>query len=453
MRLKVSAALSEIVPLSLPILAEQALIVSMGVVNAAMASNVGVEAASALGMVDAFSWVIIGIFNALALGGTVIVAQAWGRGDRAGAERAAAQAMSSSIALAVALGLLCAIFPERIIGLLYPSAEKAVSDNAVAYLRITALGYPFLAAALASSGVLRGAGDTRTPMLVNVSMNLVNVAASAGLIYGLNLGGFRIPAYGVSGAAAGLSIARLFGAAFFILVLARGSRVIRIRSLSDFRPDAGVLRKVFSIGIPSAVENLTFNGGKLLTQTYIVFLGTDALAANYVASSIVSFLQIPANSLGIAATTLVGQAVGRKDREAAKRDLVAVTALSALSYVVTGLPCLWAGSLAGLYTRDPNVIGLASSLLWINAIASPIFWSTSFILPAGFRGAGDVRFTMIVAMASMWIVRVSLGYVLALPLGLGVLGVWAAMIIDWIVRASFFEHRRRSGKWLAKAGA
>jgi Na+-driven multidrug efflux pump len=231
----------------------------------------------------------------------------------------------------------------------------------------------------------------------------------------------------------------------------RSSR-LRITTASYFRPDVLVLKKVFSIGLPSAIENLTFNGGKLITQTYIVFLGTDAIAANYIASAIANFLQVPANSLGIAATTLVGQAVGKRDREAARRALSVVVALGALSLLIVGVPCVpLAGALSSLYSRDPEVIRTSASLLRLNAIVSPLIWAVSFIMPAGFRGAGDATFPMAVSMASMWIIRVSLGYVFALPLGMGVLGVWLAMMIDWVARAIFFELRLHSGKWLAKA--
>lgn len=451
------AAIADILPLTLPILAEQALIVSMSTINAAMASNVGKEAASAVGMVDALTWVIIGFFTALELGGTVIVAQAWGRGDREGAERAAAQAIGSAIAIALALGALTAVFAGPLIRLLYPSAEPAVASHATVYLRVTALGYPFLAAALACSGSMRGSGDAQTPMYVNVAMNVVNVAASAILIYGLRLGEASLPALGVSGAAWGLTFARCIGAvAFLLIILPRAGRPrlsrLRITSASYFRPDIPVLKKVFSIGLPSAIENLTFNGGKLITQTYIVVLGTDAIAANYVASAIANFLQVPANSLGIAATTLVGQAVGKRDRETARRTLSVVVLLGSLSLLIVGIPCVpLAGALSSLYSRDPEVIRIAASLLRLNAIVSPFIWAVSFIMPSGFRGAGDATFPMAVSMASMWILRVSLGYVFALPLGMGVLGVWLAMMIDWVARAIFFSLRLRSGKWLAKA--
>jgi putative MATE family efflux protein len=442
------SALSDIIPLSLPILAEQALIVSMSAINAAMASNVGKEAASAIGMVDAITWVILGFFSALALGGTVIVAQAWGRGDRKEAERAAAQALTASVVLATLLGALASAFAPAIISFLYPEAESAVARSAAAYLRITALGYPFLAAALSSSGALRGAGDTKTPMLVNVSMNVVNVASSAILINGLSLGSLAVPALGVKGAASGITIARVFGAFAFARAISASASVLRISSIAQFRPDFPVLGKVFSIGIPSAIENLTFNGGKLLCQTYIVSLGTESIAANYIASSISSFLQIPGTSLQLAATTLVGQAVGRKDPAKAKRNLIVVTALGALSLLIGGIPGFpLAERLALIYTRDPGVLPIAAKLLRLMFVASPLFWAPSFILPSGFRGSGDVKYPMAVSMASMWTIRVSLGYVLALPLGLGVFGVWLAMVLDWIIRVALFGARLRSGKW------
>lgn len=449
---KYPSAIKDILPITLPILAEQAIIVSMNVVNAAMASNIGKEAASAIAMVDAITWVIIGFFAALALGGTVLVAQCWGRGDREAAARATAQAAMASVALAAIIGLLAAAFARPVIRLLYPEAEAAVSEAAASYLRVTALGYPFLGFALASSGALRGAGDTRAPMRVNVSMGAANVAVSALLIFGLDLGFLRVSPLGVEGAAAGISIARAFGAALYAATLARPSCVVRIRSLASFRPELPALRGIFAIGLPSAVENLAFNGGKLLAQTYIVSLGTDSIAANFIGMSLSSFIQIPSSSLGIAATTLVGQAVGRGDREAARRSIVAATGLSALALLagsLVGLPL--ARPLIGLYTRDPGVEAIAARLLsWLFA-ALPLFWSTSFIVPAGFRGAGDVRFSMAVSMASMWILRVTLGYVLALPLGLGVLGVWIGMFVDWIARSALFALRLRSGAWYRKA--
>lgn len=449
-----SSAIGDILPLTLPILAEQAIIVSMNVVNAAMASNIGKEAASAIGMVDAINWVIIGFFSALAVGGTVLVAQSWGRGDRAAAARAAAQAATSAVAIAAVVGLLAAAFADQIIGLLYPGAEASVSAGAAAYLRITALGYPFLGAALASSGALRGAGDSRTPMRVNVSMGVANVGASALLIFGLDLGFARVPSLGIEGAAAGISIARAFGAILYAIVLARPACVIRLKSLAAFRPDARVLRGIFAVGLPSAVENIAFNGGKLLAQTYIVSLGTDAIAANFIGMSLASFLQIPSTSLGIAATTLVGQSVGRGDPQSARRNIVVATCLSALALLAAsaiGIPL--APALIGIYTKDSAVAAITKDLLLAMFIALPLVWSPSFILPAGFRGAGDVRFSMVVSMASMWILRVSLGYVLALPAGLGVLGVWLAMFVDWIARSVLFGLRLRSGAWYRKARA
>lgn len=447
-----SSAVKEILPLTLPILAEQAIIVSMNAINAAMASNIGKQAASAIGMVDSINWVVIGFFSALALGGTVLVAQAWGRKDRSGAEKAAGQANLSAVCIAAIIGLSAAVFADRVISFLYPEAETAVARGAVSYLRITAIGFPFLAAALASSGALRGAGDTKTPMRVNVSMGVVNVAASALFIFGLDLGFARLPSLGVAGAAAGITVARAFGATYYALVLARPSSVIRLRSLGAFRPDGAILRKVFAIGIPSGVENLTFNGGKLLAQTYIVSLGTDAIAANFIGMSLASFLQIPSSSLAIATTTLVGQAIGRRDAAAAKRGLLAATALSSAALLAAGLIGFpLAPALIGIYTKDPGVAAVTRSLMNLIFVMLPLFWSTSFILPAGFRGAGDVRFSMTVSMASMWTLRVTLGYVLAIVVGLGVLGVWIGMIVDWVARSAFFGLRLRSGSWLQTA--
>jgi putative MATE family efflux protein len=436
---------SRVFPLSLPLIAEQGLITSIGVVNAAMATNLGRDAASAIGVVDSISVMVISFAQAMALGGTVVVAQHTGRRDRAAADHAATQAVFSGTILGLFLGLALAVFRRPAIEILFGGLEPGVRSLAETYLGIIALGYPFLILSLVASGVLRGAGDARLPMLINIGINAVNVVAGRILIYGLG----PFPGYGIAGAAWAVTAARALGALAFAACLVSGSGAASLPRLGRLRFDPAVLKTIFAIGIPASVEALMFNGGKLITQMYIVGLGTLALTANYITTTIAGFAQIPANAFSLAATPIVGREIGRGDRRRAKDILLATVVLSSLVLVFCCLPMFFLGGrFIGLYTKDADVIGLALGLLRGFCAAAPLLWSVSFLLPAGLRGGGDSRYVMGVSMLSMWALRVVLGYVLGIAMGFGILGVWIAMYADWALRGIFFCARFSGGKWI-----
>jgi putative MATE family efflux protein len=442
--------------MTVPVLVEQFFIVIMGVVNTMLASNMGKEAISAIGMIDTISIIIISLFSALALGGTVVVAQYVGHKELARASQAAAQALVSSLVLSGLTTLLIFAVKHLIVHGLYGNAEPAVLAYAMDYLSITLWSYVPIAMVSIAFGILRGSGDTRTPMVVSILMNLLNVLFSSILIYGLDvrLGGqiLVIPAYGVRGAATGLTLARLGGMLIVLVPLLRGSKRIKLNQLWLFRPDWLLLRSIFSLGIPASAEQLMFNGGKLITQTYIVRLGTTALAANSITNSIISLIMIPGNALAIAATAMIGQLVGACQYHEARKQLRFLILASSAAMTVLGIVILpFHHGFISLYTQDPEVIRTVSILFISSMIAQPLLWSSSFITPAGLRGAGDIRYTMAVSIVSMWILRIGFGYVFAVILPWGVLGVWIAMYVDWIGRSIYFIRRMSRQEWLNRA--
>jgi Na+-driven multidrug efflux pump len=256
-----------ILPFALPLMAEQGFITLMGMVNAGMASSAGTDVASAVGLVNAITNMVISILSALALGGTVVVARHIGAGSPEAARKSSGQSLFVAVAGSLALGIAMALFAKPIVDSLYGMSATAVRVNATEYLFITSLGYPLLAVTLASSGNLRGAGDTRTPMLVNIVMNVVNVIAGRAFIFGLEAGGSVIlPPMGAAGAALAITSARAVGAAIFLFILTRGSSAVRLRSIRELRPDKATLGLIFIVGIPASVESLMFTGGKVLYQ-------------------------------------------------------------------------------------------------------------------------------------------------------------------------------------------
>ncbi|MDD4743270.1 MAG: MATE family efflux transporter [Clostridiaceae bacterium] len=441
--------------LSLPVLVEQFFIVIMGVINTMLASNMGKEAISAIGMIDTISNIMIALFGALSIGGTVIVAQYTGQKDSAKASQSAAQALLSNLVISAGLAVLLWILRFLIIRALYGDADALVLDYADQYFGISLWSYIPIAMISVSFGILRGSGDTRTPMRISIIMNLCNVLLSYVLIYGLDirLGGLDLvlPAFGVRGAATGLTSARTIGMLLVLIPLLNGSKRIRLTRLELFRPRWDLLRSIFRLGIPASAEQLMFQGGRLITQTYIVRLGTAAIAANTISISVNSLLMVPGNALAIAATALVGQQIGAgRFKEARKQLNFLILAASAAMALVSLVMLAIKDPVIRLYTHDEQISQLVSVIILSSLVVQPFIWSTSFITPAGLRGAGDIRYTMVVSIISMWLLRILLGYVFAVILPWGVLGVWIAMYVDWLCRSIFFVRRVQRDAWFAK---
>lgn len=439
--------------LVIPILTEQIFITSMGMINTMMASNLkgdlGKNVVSAIGMVDSLNNLFNSFFSALAIGGTVVVAQYIGRDDTKNANEAAKQALFSALIVSAVTTILIWIFRGLIVTKLFGAADPDVMNNANIYLIVSMLSYPFIAASLICTGVLRGAGDTKTPAKINIAMNFINIAFTYLFLYGINVGSIKINLglSGITGAALGIGIARVSGAIIAFIVLIRGKGDIKLNNLSSFKFKPVLLRQVFNVGLPASVESLLFSIGKLITQIFIVGMGTIAMASNSISNSIINMLNIPGNSLSMAATTIVGQTIGKGDIPKAKNSLMYMTKFALGCLMVLGVLSIpFARLLVGLYTHNQLIINYSTNLIRLNAVATPL-WAFSFVLPAGLKGAGDGKYTMVTSIAGMWMFRIGLGYVFGVMLRMGVAGVWIAMYVDWFVRGSMYYIRLKKGGW------
>lgn len=440
----------DILNLAVPILTEQVFVMSMGMINTMMAGHIGKEAVSAIGMVDSLNYIFIAFFSSLAVGGTVVVAQYVGQGNVKQANAATKQALYVGFILSVIVTLITWTFRGPILNLLFGSAEASVINNAYTYLGITLLTYPLISIDLIANGILRGAGDTKTPMSITIFMNVINVVSSYIFIYGINVGSFHINGMGILGAAIGIAIARTTGAVIIMIVLLRGSRIIKLKNLRNFKFDKELLSPIFGVGIPASLESLLFNCGKLITQIYIVNMGTISIASNAIAGSIASMLNIPGNAFSIAATAIVGQQIGSGKPKEAESSLKYLIIFSSVCLGILGLFSVPSAEfLTGLYNKNPEIISLTSKIIKLNALFI-ITWPSSFVLPAGLKGAGDAKYTLVTTIIGMWVFRITFGYILGIPLGLGLEGVWLGMFTDWIVRGTLYHLRLRSGKWKNK---
>jgi Na+-driven multidrug efflux pump len=227
---------------------------------------------------------------------------------------------------------------------------------------------------------------------------------------------------------------------------------ISLAGLFNIRLNGGVIRSILKVGIPSGVESSMFQIGKVLVSRIFTTFGTAAIAANAISGSIGAFTFMPGTAAGIGMMTIVGQCVGAKDFNGARRytkRLMRIThcmvlALSAAIVMVMN-------PLLNIFNLSDDAKELAKTFLWTSCVMSPVSWPLSFTLPNALRAAGDTRFVMIIAAISMWTVRVSAAYLLAYPLGMGPSGVWIAMTADWCVRGAFYAWRWRRGRWENKS--
>lgn len=441
----------DIISFTIPIIMEQAFVLSLGMINTIMAGHLGKEAVSAIGMVDSINIILISFFSSLAVGGTVVIAQYYGQRNIKAMNNTSKQILYAGTLISLVITLLIWIFRYAIIHFLFGSAEITVINYSLSYLGITLITYPFIAIELIINGSLRGIGNTKTPMKINIFMNIINVLMSYILIYGIDIQNphwhIVLAGKGVIGAAMGIAIARITGAIVTLFILIRGTSNLKLRQPFNFKPDKSILKSIFSIGIPAGLESLLFNGGKLITQVYIVGLGTESIAANYIAGSVASIINIPGNAFGIAATAIVGQNFGKGNIKEAKNSLVYSTKISTLCLTIIAILCYpFANALASLYTQNNSIINIAGQLLKLNSIFM-IIWSLSFVLPAGLKGAGDAKYTLVTTIVGMWLFRIILGYILCITLRFGVTGVWMGMFIDWAVRGILFTIRLHGNSW------
>ena len=441
----------ELFSISLPMVVEHLAISVMGMISTMLVSSIGEHATSALGMVDAISNLIIALFAALTTGGTIVVAQYIGREDLQRAKKAGGQAIVLSAVFSGVIFLLLLVFRVQILNFLFGDAEADVMAAALVFLAIVNFSFPVLAATQTIFGLLRGSGDTLTPMAISILMNVVNLILGFILIRGLDLGFAAIPAFGVPGAAAALLITRIAGllaAVYFIVKKARGVRLNRLRF---FKPDMPIQKTIMRLGMPTSFESGLFQAGRLITQIFIVSISTAAIATNTIAGSISNFVNVPGMALATGVMILVGQRIGRGQIEDVKRTALFATVAASVLFAALCLAMFFLqGPIVGLFNPSPEAMVYMPAVYISNLIATPLFWALSFVLPAALRATGDVVYPMVVSISTMLIIRVVFSYVFAIVLGMGLFGIWLAMYLDWAVRSCFFLPRLLSNKWRGK---
>jgi len=340
--------------------------------------------------------------------------------------------------------VFCLLWGKGMMRLFFGSIEDDVMAEGMLYFRITALSFPFIALYNAGAAIFRSVGNSKMSMKVSLLMNFLNVTGNALCIYGLKMG--------VEGVAIPTLISRAIAGVVMLVLAARPDQELRLQSRNLMPVQTGMMRNILRIGIPSAFENSLFQLGRAVVVSMIALFGTSQTSANAVANNLDGVGVIAGQAMGLAMVTVVGRCVGAGDM---KQAVYYIKKLLLWDYLLQGATnvviLVFLPQLVGLYSSlSPETAELAILLVTIHAGAAILLWPVGFVLPNALRAANDVQFTMRVSVLSMLIWRVGFSWLLCVQLEWGAVGVWIAMVIDWICRTSFFVGRTVSGKWKTK---
>ncbi|MDO5417832.1 MAG: MATE family efflux transporter [Lachnospiraceae bacterium] len=426
--------------LIVPLIIEQILAVSVGMADTMMVSSVGEAATSGVSLVDMINNLLISVFAAVSTGGAVVASQYLGKRDRKKACESANQLLLITGLIAAAVMAVSILFRKGLLNVIYYGTPQDVMQNAQVYLLISALSYPFLAVYNSCAALFRSMGNSRVSMQVSILMNIINIIGNACFLFLFH--------WGVAGAAAASLLARMTACVILMLRLRNPALEIHTETGTGIRWNGAMIRNILHIGLPGGVESSIFQLGRVLVVSMIATFGTVQIAANAVANNLDGMGVLPGQAMNLAVITVIGQCVGAGDYEQAEYY---TKKLMKFTYLINGLCCaaviLTMPLTMRLYGLSAETLRLAAVLVLIHDGCAILLWPASFTLTNVLRAANDVRFPMVVSILSMIVCRLGLSFVIGVGLGWGAIGVWAAMVVDWIARTCFFAIRYRSGKW------
>jgi putative MATE family efflux protein len=431
-----------VLSLATPIIGENLLQTAVGAVDTFMVAHLGAAAVAGVGTGFEIVFFIISILSAIDIGATVLVSQAIGAGERKRADHLARQAIVWGLLIAIPVSAAVFVAAPTIVGLFGTAPDVAAA--ATTYMEIIAATAVALFLSFVCGAVLRGAGDSRTPLAAAVVANIVNIVVAYTLIFG----NFGFPELGVAGSALGAAVGRASSAAFMLIVMVFGKKAISLRGSWGWRPQVAIARQLFTLGIPAALEQMLSSGAFMTLIAVVALIGTPALAAQQITFTALSAAFLPGVAFSVAATALVGQSIGAR-RPGDARTAWTISLRWALGWLGIGATVVFilAPRLMGIFSSDPAVIAAGVSALRALSFALP-FWAVWFVSSGSLRGSGDTRTPLIIGASSIWL-AVGLAWVGVRWFDAGLGWVWTAFVLTTAPAAAFawWTFRRRVGDY------
>ncbi len=437
----------EIIKITSPVFIELLLGTLFGMVDMIMLGRYGTSAIStasiaAVGITNQLMFIGLSLVQSLSIGATAMVARYIGAKNHDRVEPVVKHIIiMSQLFIVIPLLFISLTFTPSVMKFL--GAHQDTISVGSTYFKVIVLGFIFQAFNFSIFASLRGAGDTKTPMKINVIANLFNVIGNAVLIYGL----FGAPELGILGAGISTSLSQVVASVLLVRYILRPESTIYINLKNKFRINKDIMFNLVKIGIPAAIEQIVMRLGILLFVKIIASLGTVAYATHQIGINILNLSFTPGQSFGIAASTLAGRSLGAKEPELAEKYIKTSRQMGTIIAVGMGLILFFLGpAIASLYSNDTQVVSEAGRILKLISFIQP-FQCSQLVLSGGLRGAGDTVWTLVSTFIGILIVRVILGYYFVMILGMGLMGAWLAILIDQFIRWILITLRFRTNKW------
>lgn len=435
------------IKLTIPVFLELLISSLFGMVDMMMVGNSGppsiaTPAIAATGITNQVMLIGIAMAQAMSVGGTAMISRYSGAKEEDKIPNVVKHLIILMIViLIIPFVTISQLIPESIMSFI--GAEAETINVGLNYFRIVIIGFIFQSLNLSIFASMRGTGDTRTPMIINICLNLLNVIGNYILIFG-KLG---LPALGVTGAGLSTSLSHVIAFVILVGILISKSHMVRLDLSKGFKFNKPIVQNLIKIGGPAALEQVGFRIGVVIFIKIVSGLGTVAYATHQIVSNILSLSFAPGQSFGIAASTLVGRSLGEKRVDRADRFIKETNRLALISSLFFGLIFFFFGSqLVSLYTDDKAIVLMSVSVMQIIALIQP-FQASAFAISGGLRGAGDTVSTLIVTIIGVFVIRINLAYLLINIMNLGLVGAWIAMLADQIIRWVGISIRYKTDKW------
>lgn len=424
-----------ILTLALPVVASSLLERSVTTADIFLVGGLGADAIAAVGLSQLMIVFVMSLIAGLSVGTTVVIAQLVGAKKRQAACQAAFSSVAIGFLLSFILGGAGLFFRKAEATLL--GAEPHLAALVDPYLFFIFLFLPFSVAVDLLVAVMHGRGDTRTPLIGIIGINLLHLVIAYVLIYGK--GGFS--AMGVKGAAVAVGLSEIAGTAFLMIRAFQKGYLGRISIRFD------LIQQVAQVGLPLCIDRVVQQTAQMAYARAVLVYGTVAYAAHQVGLAIESFSFMAGSGFSVAVVTAVAQSIGASQYQRAKMEnweanRLAVLVMSMMGILFFFFPYL----LLRLFTEDREVIALGTLFLKVAALIQ-IPLAITMVLSGSLKGAGDTRFLLGITLAGAWLVRVPVSFYFAFVMQAGIVYVWGVMVLDWFVRMTLVLLRYRSEKW------
>jgi putative MATE family efflux protein len=426
-----------------PLWVENMLRTSLTTVDVFMLSFYSEKAVAAVGLVNQFVFFMQLMYLMVSSGASILMAQYLGAGERDNAQKTALGSVVLGVAFALVLSLVVALAAPGLIGLY--GVEPVVHQYAVQFLVIYASGSVFVALSMLQATLLRVHGKTKAPMFINMAANVTNVIGNSLFLFGW----FGLPVLGVAGVALSTVLSQALTCVALAVIVRRSPETrLDFRRIKEL--DWSTYKRVLAVGVPTGGENLSYNLAQIVNMRFISSFGTLAMTAYVYLGSFLRYVFISSISIGSATQIKVGWWVGQGKEDTAARKALRYFLLGmAISTVMVVLLYLFHAPVFGLMTKDSEILALIGSVLIVSMVLEPGRNFNVILIPA-LKGAGDVKFPVILGVIFMWGVGVLGSWLFGVVFGWGLIGVYVALCTDEWTRGLMAMFRWKSGKWRGK---